>query len=342
MVLQGAQRDFVTENKSEYRSRIVLIAKSVVALLIFYCVGYFFLDEFRKSRIFLDNFEINFSFSYLIIAFILCFFSYIADVVIWRLFICEQVDCENITYKEIFSVIFSTNFLKYIPGRVWTVAAQAILLKKYNIKKLYILYINFLCMFELLLFSLYCLLIYVFIYTDMIFVNVFYVLFFSIVLVNILYNVHCTFFSNKIISFVGRIAKIEMGIITVSARIMIVIQAVFLVSWLLVGLASLSLAKGIGLQVVLADFFPVVASMASSWLAGYMVFFAPGGLGIREGMMLLMLKPAVDVPMALLLPIVTRVLFLLVEAFLGLTAMCLGGRKGVFILDKGGVTSGEQ
>jgi uncharacterized membrane protein YbhN (UPF0104 family) len=71
-----------------------------------------------------------------------------------------------------------------------------------------------------------------------------------------------------------------------------------------------------------------------SWLIGYFAFISPGGLGVREGVMLLMLSGIVDVRTALIFPILSRLMYLISEALLGLTAFSFGVKYGVFASKK--------
>ena len=101
-------------------------------------------------------------------------------------------------------------------------------------------------------------------------------------------------------------------------------------SWSLMGFGGYFLAKGIGLHLLYKDMYAILASMSISWLIGYFAIISPGGLGIREGMMLLMLNNIVNVQTALIFPILSRFMYLLAEALLGLTALALGIKYKVF------------
>lgn len=314
-------------NEEKRHVCLAYFVKFSILWLTILAVGLFYFAEFRSSRISLDEIELNFKVFYLVIATIFCLFSYLVDVIIWKLIINIQVGHKRITFQEIFAILFSSSLLRYLPGRIWSFAAQALWFKKYGIAKSLSLYINIVCMLELVIFSGYCLLLYNLKETSTV---LFLILLTVLILANIFYNLYGNSLFNRVFAIISRKTKIEIGIIDIPPRLIFAIQAIFIFSWVLVGLATLFLAKGVGLQVTLADAVPVVASMVLSWLAGCLVVITPAGLGVREGVMLLMLKPAVSVQVALLLPIVTRLFFLLTEALLGLVALYLGNKKGSF------------
>ena len=70
--------------------------------------------------------------------------------------------------------------------------------------------------------------------------------------------------------------------------------------------------------------------MSLSWLIGYLSLVTPGGLGIREGVMYLMLSHIVNAQISLLITIATRFLHLLVELMLGLISFLLAIKFRVF------------
>jgi hypothetical protein len=96
------------------------------------------------------------------------------------------------------------------------------------------------------------------------------------------------------------------------------------------GFGGYFLARGIGLDIASDSMFAILASMSISWLIGYFAIITPGGLGIREGIMLLMLKNIVTPQITLIFPILSRVMYLISEALLGLMALSLGIKYKVF------------
>jgi uncharacterized membrane protein YbhN (UPF0104 family) len=305
-----------------------------MACLVILAVGYFYWQEFKNPPI--DSNLLNLSVNpyCLAIALFLSLLSYLIEAVIWRVIIKKQLGRKGIKFREIITILFASGLFRYLPGRIWTLTTQSLWLKKYGITKSLVLYINLVCMAGLIIFSLYLGLLYVALYTSGLSVAMVVLLFVALASANVLYNRYSKRLINKIFTRAGKITKTEIQQINVSHDLLIIIQFIYTCSWVLTGLATYFLAKGLGLQIVLADTIPIVASMSLSWLAGSLAVFAPAGLGVREGMMLLMLKPVLVTQTALLLPIVSRVMLLLSEVLLGVAALCLGARSNVFMLKK--------
>ena len=85
-----------------------------------------------------------------------------------------------------------------------------------------------------------------------------------------------------------------------------------LVAWVGYGLALWLLARGLlpsaGLDPALA-----VAVFTASYLAGFLALFAPGGIGVREGLFILMLQGPLGIAAATALALASRVLLTITE-----------------------------
>ena len=85
-----------------------------------------------------------------------------------------------------------------------------------------------------------------------------------------------------------------------------------LVAWVGYGAALWMLARGLlpdaGLELV-----PAIAVFTASYLAGFLALIAPGGLGVREGLFILMLQGPLGIGAATALALASRVLLTITE-----------------------------
>lgn len=316
----------------------VKIAKAALSALVVIVIGYFYVNEFKKNSVDLHSLKLTINIFYLIFALSLSLMSYLVEAFIWKLIIRMQFGRRKITFREIIAILYASGLFRYLPGRIWTFTAQSLWLKKYGITKSLIIYINVVCIIELIIVSLYFGLLYIAIYSSRLSVSMLIMMLASLILVNILFNCYSSILINRLFALAGRIVRTEIQPINISLSSLAVIQLIVAASWILSGLAAYFLAKGVGLHIVPTDMIPLISAMPLSWLAGYLAVILPGGLGVREGMMLLILKPVLVVQTALLLPILSRVMFLLSEALLGLMALFLGMRHNVFSCEKNNET----
>lgn len=88
--------------------------------------------------------------------------------------------------------------------------------------------------------------------------------------------------------------------------------AVNFVAWLGYGLALWLLARGL-LPGAGLELLPAIAVFTASYLAGFLALIAPGGLGVREGLFILMLQGPIGIGHATALALASRVLLTLTE-----------------------------
>ena len=98
------------------------------------------------------------------------------------------------------------------------------------------------------------------------------------------------------------------------------------VAWIGYGVAFWLLARGLlpsaGLRPELA-----VAVFTTSYLAGFLALFAPGGLGVREGLFILMLQGPLGIGAATALALASRLLLTITEFGAAVPFLALSQRK---------------
>jgi hypothetical protein len=84
------------------------------------------------------------------------------------------------------------------------------------------------------------------------------------------------------------------------------------VAWVGYGAALWLLARGL-LPDVKLELWTAVAVFTASYLAGFLALLAPGGLGVREGLFILMLQQPIGIGAATALAVASRLLLTLTE-----------------------------
>ena len=302
----------------------------IAAVLIIILIGYFYSLEVWKNWASLQNFKLSINIYYLIIALSLYLFSYLIETYIWQFCINKHLGRHELNFLQSIAVVNASGLFKYLPGRIWTFTAQLAWLKKYDISKPIILYVNLICIAGSIIVSLYLGLIYLALYTNLIGVKVIIILSIALILLNAAYIAWNSQLMNKLIVLAERLLKKEIQPLKNSRSLVLFIQFVYMCSWTLMGFGGYFLAKGIGLDIPYGSMFAILASMSISWFIGSLAIISPGGLGIREGTMLLMLNNIVNIQTALIFPILSRMMYLLAEALLGLAALALGIKYKIF------------
>jgi len=78
----------------------------------------------------------------------------------------------------------------------------------------------------------------------------------------------------------------------------------YVVAWIVYGISFWCLLKGIGIQP--PAFWETVASFGGAYLLGFLALFAPGGLGVREGILAMLLAPQLSPGLAAFVAVISR------------------------------------
>lgn len=129
---------------------------------------------------------------------------------------------------------------------------------------------------------------------------------------------------NTLISFALRLAKrpplehpLTLGGITVSS-------GWALVGWAVSGLLIWTLAIHLGMPATGESYVLAAGGYALSWALGFIVFFMPAGIGVRELVLAAMLLNQLDSGALVLIVLLARVLSTLADVLLGIGALMIG------------------
>jgi glycosyltransferase 2 family protein len=101
----------------------------------------------------------------------------------------------------------------------------------------------------------------------------------------------------------------------------------YLLTWLLYGCGLYLLARAL-YPLPIQTLPGIIASFAVAWVIGFMSFITPSGLGVREGVLGLLLATLMPQPIALLLALVARVWLTLAELCTLALALLWNARAG--------------
>jgi len=112
------------------------------------------------------------------------------------------------------------------------------------------------------------------------------------------------------------------GPVDLSYTMLALLSGFYVIIWLVVGFACFASLKSLGSGFNLG-FVQVLGIYALSWAAGLVAVFAPGGVGVRDGLLILFLSRFVPLPVAAMGAAVLRVQTLVVEGALAFIALKL-------------------
>lgn len=129
---------------------------------------------------------------------------------------------------------------------------------------------------------------------------------------------------NRCLNAALRLARREPLERPVSGRAVLRSALVSLFAWLAIGLQVYVLLTALGMQAGAAGLARSIGGYALGWTAGFLVFFVPAGVGVREVALGAALAGAVDVGSLVVVVITSRVLVTVADLVAGGLALAVG------------------
>lgn len=296
------------------------ILKRVLTVVVVSIVFYFLITNLVKNWQKIPFDSLHFHSLNLIISYVFLFLNFLIFVEGWRNIMIKFG--HSISFKNAFWIISSSQIAKYVPGGIWFALGRVYLGKSRNLKEENVALsvvvetgLTFLVGILLFLLS-------VSFVSQKIFANFLYVIPIFFLFLIVLYPP----ILNRVINFALQILKKPNIKITISYSQILKLSIYFFGLWIAQIIGFYFLINAI-YPMPISKIFTLSAAYTLSWMTGFVVIFAPGGLGVREGMMTLLLLPILPAPLAIAISFIARIwitLFEIVIFFVGLLVKKLG------------------
>lgn len=250
---------------------------------------------------------ISFNYKFLILSFVGLFFSFLCALTSWQIILFSLG--AKIGFKKSWWVITGSYLAKYIPGHVWSIGGRMYLCKKEGISEKISGAGMLLEMISLLLAALLASLLYIpsiiskgfssWMLVLLSFIPISLIMLFT-PLLNIILKLTARYVFKKEISL--EIKKSWLGLNLLIYVINVVVQGV---AFFLLILSIFPLPVG--------NLPAVIGLYNGAWAAGFLSFITPGGLGVREGAVALLLKSYMPFPMAIIIAGISRLWVMIFE-----------------------------
>ncbi len=296
------------------------ILKNLIFLIIFMLVSFFFYKEILRNYDSISSISFRLHYGFLAFAVISIASMSFSATVAWHILIHSFPVQKQLTFSQSFSILNISAFLKYIPGKVWTYALQLYLIRDLCISK-YHFFLIFLIIniVSLSIQTALGLLMLTFLSPQ--------------IWVKIMLLTGCLIFSaisfyvidvvNIVIRLSNRMLKKDFPAVQFPLKKILWIQAIYLIAVISFAVSGYFVAEGIGMSPTFHDALSIVVAGLLSSVIGYIVFIAPGGLGVREFVMYWILNGVSGKSMALILPIATRLLMMLADLIYGILGLII-------------------
>jgi uncharacterized membrane protein YbhN (UPF0104 family) len=304
-------------------SRYTDLFKRLASAAIIVGVAFFFYRAFQRNWSEIEAAKLSLHYAPLLAASAFIVTCYLLSTWAWHLTINALSESRKLDYSESFATFNASALTKYLPGKVWSYALQMYWLGGAGFPKSLVVYANIVnlvvSLVTSLLAGLFCLLF----ASSRVPFPVVLAAFGALVLVDLaLIKLYSRVFG-LLISLLGRALKRDIRYFELSTKLMLELHVVYLGSALSAGASTYFAALGIGYAIAPADAPLLIASALISDVAGFLALVVPAGLGVREGLMYLMLNGASLGSLPLVLPVATRGMAMLADIGVGIVALQL-------------------
>ena len=239
---------------------------------------------------------------------------FLATIVTWQKALLYSTG-RTIALRESLSQILLVNFGKYIPGKIWGMAARGKRLSESGYEVEEITRVSYLEQILLLLtgFAL------AFLAGALAFGNPIYWLAFALALTGIVLFRHGDKLIGKLAQFIPKVGDLLRYLeVRISTLEVLKLSTGYVLGWLFLSCAFMLVCSSIiGIELTPANAAVFVLSLTAGFLAGFLALFAPGGVGVREGVGAALLTSVVTLEEAVLLMLLFRVWVVVAELLAG-------------------------
>jgi|GEM_PF-1402145 len=293
------------------------ISKIVLVLAIFALLGYFFFKDF--SRLSVRTLDIRPG--YLIISAMLLLFGLLLEVWVWQKNL--QMVGGNISLKNSFKLYYLANLTRYLPGKIWSVLGFMKVGQSANLQPvttfiglatgLVSSLVSALLLGVLLLLLSRAQLTHFSLWAATL------ILLFSIWLLH-------PVSANLAFKLTGKIIKRPFPRLEYTFRQIMFLVGLYTLAWAVFSFSFVFLVKSFAALTQL-QFVYVLGVFPLAYALGYLAIFSPGGWGVREGGLTLLLSLTLPTYLAVAVALASRLMFTVVEVIFFGIALKLKWRK---------------
>ncbi len=293
----------------------------LVFLVVISIIVLFFFHEFFRQWNQIKQIQLTLSIPLVFLAYLLMLFSYLLSTIAWKYTIDSSTHIK-ISMLSSIAVFNSSGLAKYIPGKIWVYGLQILWMSSKKYSKSLVLYVGLIntigTLFGSIFFSASVLFFTMPLWRNMICI---------ILLLSSISLLILLFFSNStlgLLSFlIKKTIKREIVIVPIKKTTLLKIISIYIFSAAFFGFGGWVIINGAGIHLSIVNGLNVAATLVLTDVVSFLAFFSPGGFGIRESLMYLMLQKSGLDSTALLIPLLIRIVSMTVDLSLGITSLFL-------------------
>jgi len=280
-----------------------------IKIMIVAAILFFFIRYIYKNWSLVSQYQWQFRYELLTVSILLVIFNFVFLIQIWRKLLSGLG--YTLGFKKAFKIWFYSSMGKYVPGKVWSIMGMVYLCEKEGIPKS----ATFTSAILNQAFNIVGGLILVVLLSGKRLFGHLPTPFYLVLGLILLIILHPSWIE-KLLNFFLKILKKEQLKINLSFRHNLAFTLFFMLSWCVYGVAfNIFIRSLTPYSWNLAPF--IGSTFVFSYIVGFLSVFVPGGLGVREGLLVIYLSNYFPLPVATLIALLSR-LWMTTAEILGL------------------------
>jgi len=295
----------------------------VVVLVIVGAIGFFFYRAFRQNWQSVKSYHFEPEYPPLLGAIAAIVGSALLGTLAWQVSINTLSGRRPFTFVESFATVNSSSLTKYVPGKIWSYALQMYWLTNAGLQKSLVVYVNLLNIAMAVINSTLAALVLLALASGRERVA----LLLTIAVAMLACEVVGLLFHARVFklaaALVARFFKRELVYYEFSVKLLVELHLLHFGAALLCGVSTYLTCLGIHGTIGPQGVPVMMAAFLFGDVAGFLALVVPGGIGVREAVMYWVMGAASGGTLALVLPLVLRLLGMLTDIALGTLAILL-------------------
>jgi len=301
----------MTKKKNTTKLVYKLLSYSII-LVIFYFLGRNLVDGWEK----IENYQFSFNYFYLILSYVFLVLGVMMQSFIWNSILRVLDKNKKISHSRAFYIFVYSWFGRYVPGKAWMYvgriyfgAKEGISKKALTLSAIYEIVLTITSGFFLSIFLVS--IIFGHQFMDTIGTSSFYLFFPILIMIFSLIFIHpCIFyfFINKIFrKILKRFRDIEIDKKDfLNYNVILKMFFYYCIGYLFFGAGFFFLVKSM-VYISFSNILGIIGIFELASILGVLAVFAPSGLGVRDGILVLLLQIYFPLSMAVLISLIARI-----------------------------------
>jgi glycosyltransferase 2 family protein len=302
----------------DYKKYLKLLL-SIIVVALFVA---FFYKEFRENWESVRTFHLQINWGYIVLGIFMMVANYLCATLSWHIGINYFDNQKKLKFTQSIALVNISQLAKYIPGKLWSYAVQIYWLASKGVPKTTVLYLNIMTTLLTILVSMIMGCLFLMMIPDWHYYKTEMMIFITILLILNLIILNNNFLK-LLIGMFSKMTEQEISFNQLSPCRIISMEFFYMIGALFWIFAGCFIALGLGFNLDGMRALFIAAAMLLGDVIGFIILIAPGGLGVREGAIFLILKGTGIIQFALIFPVVVRLLNIITDLIMGMVSVLI-------------------